>query len=63
MARTAKSPDEAKAQAEKSQAKGVKDRASLAKDFGGTKPNFFVSFDTYGNVRQLQEIVGNEPEL
>lgn len=35
---------------------------SLASDFGGTKPKFFVSFDTYGNVRQLQEIVGNEPE-
>jgi hypothetical protein len=62
MAETAKSPDEAKAQAEKSQAKGIKDRADLARDFGGTKPKYFVSFDTYGNVRQLQEIVGNEPE-
>lgn len=62
MAKTAKGPDEAKAQAEKSQAKGIKDRASLASDFGGTKPKFFVSFDSYGNVRQLQEIVGNEPE-
>lgn len=35
---------------------------SLASDFGGTKPQYFISFDTYGNVRQLQEIVGNEPE-
>jgi len=62
MAPVAKSPDEAKAQAEKSQAKGVKDRKDLATDFGGTKPKYFISFDTYGNVRQLQEIVGNEPE-
>lgn len=62
MAKTAKSPDEAKAQAEKSQAKGIKDRASLAADFGGKAPKYFVSFDTYGNVRQLQEIVGNQPE-
>lgn len=62
MAKTAKSPDEAKAQAEKSQAKGIKDRASLASDFGGPKPKFTVSLDTYGNVRILQEIVGGEPE-
>jgi len=62
MATPAKSPEEAKAQAEKSQAKGVKDRADLAKDFGGTKPKYFVSFDTYGNIRQLQEIIGGEPE-
>lgn len=62
MARPAKSPEEAKAQAEKSQAKGVKDRKDLATDFGGTKPRYFISFDTYGNIRQLQEIVGGEPE-
>ena len=62
MATPAKSPDEAKAQAEKSQAKGVKDRKDLATDFGGTKPRYFISFDTYGNIRQLQEIVGGEPE-
>lgn len=62
MSRTAKSPDEAKAQAEKSQAKGIKDRAHLANDFGGPKPKFIISFDTYGNVRQLQTIVGGEPE-
>jgi hypothetical protein len=60
--KVAKSPDEAKAQSEKSQAKGIKDRADLASDFGGKKPKYFISFDTYGNVRQLQEIVGNEPE-
>ena len=62
MAPVAKSPDEAKAQAEKSQAKGVKDRKDLATDFGGTRPKYSISFDTYGNVRQLQEIVGNQPE-
>jgi len=62
MAKPAKSPEEAKTQAEKSQAKGVKDRADLASDFGGTKPKYFISFDTYGNIRQLQEIVGGEPE-
>lgn len=60
--KVAKSPDEAKTQSEKSQAKGIKDRADLASDFGGSKPKYFISFDTYGNVRQLQEIVGNEPE-
>ena len=58
----AKSPDEAKAQAEKKTRKTNKDRLSLEQDFGGTRPKFFVSFDTYGNVRQLQEIVGNQPE-
>lgn len=62
MARPAKSPEEAKAQAEKSQSKGVKDRKDLATDFGGTKPRYFISFDTYGNIRQLQEIVGGIPE-
>jgi len=38
------------------------DRASLEADFGGARPKYFISFDTYGNIRQLQEIVGNEPE-
>jgi len=38
------------------------DKASLEADFGGTKPKYFISFDTYGNVRQLQEIVGGQPE-
>jgi hypothetical protein len=38
------------------------DKASLGRDFGGARPKYFISFDTYGNVRQLQEIVGNEPE-
>lgn len=45
-----------------SQQGAVAQSKSLASDFGGTKPKYFVSFDTYGNVRQLQEIVGNEPE-
>ncbi len=45
-----------------SQQGAVAQSKSLASDFGGTKPKFFVSFDTYGNVRRLQEIVGNEPE-
>lgn len=58
----AKSPDEAKAQAEKKQRKTNKDRTDLQKDFGGKTPRYFVSFDTYGNTRILQEIVGNQPE-
>jgi len=45
-----------------SQQGAVEQNKSLAADFGGAKPKFFISFDTYGNVRQLQEIVGNEPE-
>lgn len=45
-----------------SQQGAVAQSKSLASDFGGTKPKYFISFDTYGNVRQLQEIVGNEPE-
>lgn len=45
-----------------SQQGAIAQSKSLASDFGGAKPKFFVSFDTYGNVRQLQEIVGNEPE-
>jgi hypothetical protein len=65
----AKSPDEAKAQAEakdrkrkvKQERKNV-DLASLEADFGGPKPKFFVSFDTYGNVRQLNELIGGETE-
>lgn len=58
----AKSPEEAKAQAEKKQRKTNKDRADLEQDFGGKTPKYFVSFDTYGNTRILQEIVGNQPE-
>jgi hypothetical protein len=58
----AKSPDEAKAQAEKTQKKVNKDRASLERDFGGTRPQFFVSLDSYGRTRILQELIGNEPE-
>lgn len=45
-----------------SQQGAVAQSKSLASDFGGAKPKFFVSFDTYGNIRQLQEIVANEPE-
>lgn len=58
----AKSPDEAKAQAEKKTKKTDKDRLSLEQDFGGPNPVFQISFDTYGNVRQLQTLVGNQPE-
>lgn len=58
----AKSPEEAKKQAEKNQKKVNKDLADLAADFGGTNPKYIVSFDTYGNVRQLQTIVGGKPE-
>lgn len=62
MATPAKNPDEAKAQAEKSQAKGVKDRSDLAKDFGGNNPKYFVTFDEYNRVRELVEIVGGRQE-
>jgi hypothetical protein len=58
----AKSPDEAKAQAEKKTKKTDKDRKSLERDFGGPNPIFQISFDTYGNVRQLQTLVGEKPE-
>jgi hypothetical protein len=58
----AKSPDEAKAQAEKKTRVRDKDRSSLQKDFGGPNPVFQISFDTYGNIRQLQTLVGNQPE-
>lgn len=58
----AKSPDEAKAQAEKKTRVRDKDRSSLQKDFGGPNPVFQISFDTYRNVRQLQTLVGNQPE-
>lgn len=58
----AKSPDEAKAQAEKKTKKTDKDRKSLERDFGGPNPIFQISFDTYGNIRQLQTLVGNQPE-
>jgi hypothetical protein len=58
----AKSPDEAKAQAEKKTRVRDKDRRNLEKDFGGSNPVYQISFDTYGNVRQLQTLVGNQPE-
>ena len=58
MAPVAKSPDEAKAGAEKSQAKGVKDRSDLASDFGGAIPKYYLGLDSYGRVRQLNEVVG-----
>ncbi|MFN9953091.1 MAG: hypothetical protein ACK55I_08325, partial [bacterium] len=32
------------------------------RDFGGPNPIFQISFDTYGNVRQLQTLVGEKPE-
>jgi len=56
--KTAKSPEEAKAKAEKSQAKGIKDRSDLASDFGGATPKYFLGLDSYGRVRQLNEVVG-----
>jgi len=57
----AKSPDEAKAQAEKKTRVRDKDRRNLEEDFGGPNPVFQISFDTYGNVRQLQTLVGDGP--
>lgn len=62
MVTPAKNPEEAKAQAEKSQAKSVKDRSDLAKDFGGKNPKYFVTFDEYNRVRELIEIVGGRQE-
>lgn len=56
--KTAKSPEEAKAGAEKSQAKGIKDRSDLASDFGGANPKYYLGLDSYGRVRQLNEVVG-----
>jgi hypothetical protein len=56
--KTAKSPEEAKAGAEKSQAKGIKDRSDLASDFGGANPKYYLGLDSYGRVRQLNGVVG-----
>ena len=58
----AKSPDEARAQAQTKQKTQGQHRIDLEKDFGGQVPKFFVSFDAYGTNRILQEIVGNQPE-
>jgi hypothetical protein len=58
----AKSPDEARAQAQTKQKTQGQHRVDLEKDFGGQVPKFFVSFDAYGTNRILQEIVGKEPE-
>lgn len=58
----AKSPEEAKAQAEASTKKRGAQKESLQVSFGGPTPKYFVSFDQYGNTRILQEIVGNQPE-
>lgn len=56
--KVAKSPEEAKKTAEKSQAKGVKDRSDLASDFGGLEPKYYLGLDSNGRVRQLNEVVG-----
>jgi len=56
--KVAKSPDEAKKESEKNQAKGIKDRADLASDFGGANPKYYLGLDSYGRVRQLNEVVG-----
>lgn len=56
--KVAKSPEEAKGRAEKSQAKGVKDRSDLASDFGGLEPKYYLGLDSNGRVRQLNEVVG-----
>lgn len=58
----AKSPDEARAQSAKETKTIGKHRSDLQSDFGGSTPKFFVSFDTYGNIRILQELVGGAPE-
>lgn len=58
----AKSPDEARAQAQKETKTISKHRSDLQTDFGGSQPKFFVSFDKYGNTRILQEVIAGEPE-
>lgn len=58
----AKSPEEAKKQAEKSTKTLSKQQSSLANSFGGDAPKYFVSFDEYYNTRILQELIGNKPQ-
>jgi hypothetical protein len=58
----AKSPEEAKAQAETRQVKSSAQKVSLEKSFGGQTPKYFVSFDQYGTNRILQEIIGDKPQ-
>jgi hypothetical protein len=45
-----------------SQQGAVAQSKSLASDFGGAKPEFYLSFDIDGRVRQLVTIIGNEEE-
>jgi hypothetical protein len=58
----AKSPEEAKAQAQTRQVKSSAQKVSLEKSFGGQTPKYFVSFDQYGTNRILQEIIGDKPQ-
>lgn len=45
-----------------SQQSAVAQNKSLSSDFGGNKPKFYIDLDTYGNIRQLNELVGGETE-
>jgi hypothetical protein len=58
----AKSPDEAKAQAEKTQKAPKKHLSDLQSDFGGDNPTYYVSFDDYGNTRILQTVIGGKTQ-
>jgi hypothetical protein len=58
----AKSPDEAKAQAEKAQKAPKKHLSDLQSDFGGDNPTYYVSFDDYGNTRILQTVIGDKTQ-
>jgi hypothetical protein len=58
----AKSPDEAKAQAEKVQKAPKKHLSDLQSDFGGDNPTYQISFDDYGNTRILQTIIGGKTQ-
>jgi hypothetical protein len=58
----AKSPDEAKAQAEKAQKAPKKHLSDLQSDFGGDNPTYYISFDDYGNTRILQTVIGDKTQ-
>ncbi|NBW11172.1 MAG: hypothetical protein EBR82_24390 [Caulobacteraceae bacterium] len=58
----AKSPEEAKAQAEKSQKAPKKHLADLQSDFGGDNPTYQISFDDYRTSRILQTVIGGKTQ-
>ena len=58
----AKSPEEAKAQAEKSQKAPKKHLADLQSDFGGDNPTYQIYFDDYRTSRILQTVIGGKTQ-